>query len=59
MLALQALEIAFGGVLIAMTAAVGLISLTVVVRVVEPKGVRALAERVIGREIRLPRRRTT
>lgn len=56
-LALKALEISFIGVLLAVVIASGLIAMVVVVRLVEPRGARALAERVLGRDLVFPRRR--
>lgn len=43
------LEWSFIGVLALMTAAVGIISLVVVVRLVEPRGLRVLLRRLVGR----------
>lgn len=58
-LGLRALELSFVAVLVAMTLGAGLVAMTVVARVVEPRGVKALLERIIGREIRLRPGRTS
>lgn len=43
------LEWTFIGVLVLMTAAVGWLSLVVVARIVEPRGLKALLRRIVGK----------